>query len=62
MDQSEGSRNSLHSAVGGITETDVVLAGASNAIIIGFGATVRRKRAAAAQKRVGEIRTYGVIY
>ena len=37
MDQSEVKINVIHSAVGGITETDVSLAEASDAIIIGFG-------------------------
>ena len=37
MDQSEVRINTIHSAVGAITETDVILADASNAIIIGFG-------------------------
>ena len=37
MDQSEVRINTIHSAVGAINETDVVLADASNAIIIGFG-------------------------
>ena len=36
MDQSEVRINIVHSAVGGITETDVTLASASDAIIIGF--------------------------
>ena len=37
MDQSEVRINTIHTAVGAINETDVVLADASNAIIIGFG-------------------------
>ncbi len=36
MDQSEVKIQIIHSAVGGITETDVTLAAASDAIIIGF--------------------------
>mgnify|MGYP002229236167 CR=1 FL=1 len=36
MDQSEVKINIIHAAVGGITETDVTLAAASDAIIIGF--------------------------
>ena len=52
----------LHSAVGGITESDVVLAEASNAIIVGFNVIpAARARSVADQKRV-EIRTYDVIY
>ncbi|VAX41067.1 Translation initiation factor 2, partial [hydrothermal vent metagenome] len=52
----------LHSAVGGITESDVILAEASNAIIVGFNVIASSKaRTTADQKRV-EIRTYDVIY
>lgn len=52
----------IHTAVGGITENDVMLAAASNAIIVGFN--VRPDRGAldhAARNKV-DIRTYRVIY
>ncbi len=52
----------IHNAVGGITENDVMLAAASNAIIVGFN--VRPDRGAtesAAQNKV-DIRTYRIIY
>ncbi|NTU88573.1 MAG: translation initiation factor IF-2 [Actinobacteria bacterium] len=62
MDQSEVRINVIHSAVGGITETDVTLASASDAIIIGFGVRPQPKAKLAAQKEQVDIRTYRVIY
>lgn len=62
MDQSEVRINTIHSAVGAITETDVILADASNAIIIGFGVRPEAKAKAAAEHDGVEIRTYSVIY
>ena len=62
MDQSEVRINTIHSAVGAITETDVVLADASNAIIIGFGVRPEAKAKSAAERDGVEIRTYSVIY
>ncbi len=62
MDQSEVRINVIHSAVGAITETDVTLADASNAIIIGFGVRPEAKARAAAAAAGVEIRTYSVIY
>lgn len=52
----------IHSAVGGITESDVLLSHTSKAIIIGFN--VRPDQGAQAQaKRMGvEIRTYSIVY
>lgn len=62
MDQSEVRINTIHSAVGAISETDVVLADASNAIIIGFGVRPEAKARTAAEQQGVEIRTYSVIY
>ena len=62
MDQSEVRINTIHSAVGAITETDVILADASNAIIIGFGVRPEAKARTAAERDGVEIRTYSVIY
>ncbi len=62
MDQSEVRINIIHSAVGAISETDVVLAEASNAIIIGFGVRPDAKARTAAEHAQVEIRTYSVIY
>lgn len=54
--------NMIHSGVGAITETDVMLASASNALIIGFNVRpdTNAKKEAEAQKI--EIRLYRVIY
>ncbi|MCL2883662.1 MAG: translation initiation factor IF-2, partial [Coriobacteriia bacterium] len=62
MDQSEVRINVIHSAVGGITETDVTLAAASDAIIIGFGVRPAAKARTAAERERVEIKTYRVIY
>ena len=62
MDQSEVRITTIHSAVGAINETDVVLADASNAIIIGFGVRPDAKARGAAERAGVEIRCYDVIY
>jgi len=52
----------LHASVGAITETDVLLASASNAIIIGFNVRPERKaQEMAAQEKV-DIRLHSIIY
>ena len=54
--------NVIHDAVGGINESDVMLASASDAVIIGFNVRpVGEARQVAAREGV-EIRTYSVIY
>ncbi|MDO4290602.1 MAG: translation initiation factor IF-2, partial [Eggerthellaceae bacterium] len=62
MDQSEVRINIVHSAVGGITETDVTLAAASDAIIIGFNVRPTGKSKSQAEKEKVDIRLYRVIY
>ncbi|MHC4659739.1 MAG: translation initiation factor IF-2 [Planctomycetota bacterium] len=52
----------LHAAPGGITEGDVVLAEASNAIIIGFNVVSEERAGKIAEERGVEIRLYNVIY
>ncbi len=52
----------LHAAPGGITEGDVVLADASNAIIIGFNVVSEEHIARLAEAKGVEIRLYNVIY
>ena len=62
MDQSEVKINVVHAAVGGITETDVTLAAASDAIIIGFNVRPTGKSKQQAEKEKVDIRLYRVIY
>ena len=52
----------IHSAAGGITEGDVMLAAASNAIIVGFNVRPDRGALDSAERQEVEIRTYRVIY
>jgi translation initiation factor IF-2 len=52
----------LHAAPGGITEGDVVLAEASNAIIIGFNVVSEERAGKIAEEGGVEIRLYNVIY
>ncbi len=52
----------LHAAVGGITESDVLLADASDAIILGFHVTATPAVREIADERKVDIRTYRVIY
>ena len=52
----------LHSGIGGITESDVLLADASKAIIIGFNVIPSGKARQLAESKGVEIRTYQVIY
>ena len=52
----------IHSGVGAITETDVTLAAASNAIIIGFNVRPDNNAAVIGEKEKVEIKTYRVIY
>src|SRR5213083_1859936 len=52
----------LHSGVGAITETDVLLAAASNAIIIGFNVRPERKASELANREKVDIRLHTIIY
>ncbi len=52
----------IHSSVGAVTETDVLLASASNAIIIAFNVRPDRKAADLAQQEKVDIRTHTIIY
>ncbi len=52
----------IHSSVGGVTETDVTLAAASKAIIIGFNVRPEPKAATLAENEGVDIRLYNIIY
>jgi translation initiation factor IF-2 len=52
----------IHDGVGGINESDVMLASASDAIVIGFNVRPVQDAAQIAQREGVEIRTYSVIY
>jgi translation initiation factor IF-2 len=52
----------IHSSVGGINESDVMLATASSAIIIGFSVRPELKAGQVAEKEGVDIRLYNVIY
>ncbi|MBN2728293.1 MAG: translation initiation factor IF-2 [Bacteroidales bacterium] len=54
--------NIIHKAVGGVNESDVLLATASNAIIIGFQVRPSLTARKLAEKEQIEIRTYSIIY
>lgn len=54
--------NVIHSSVGAITETDVNLASASNAIILGFNVRPEPKASAMAEKEGVDVRLYNIIY
>ena len=52
----------LHSSVGGISESDVLLASASKGVIIGFNVRPESKAIQLAEREGVEIRLYGIIY
>ena len=52
----------IHSGVGGINESDVMLAAASGAIIVGFNVRPEPAAADSASRQDVEIRTYRIIY
>ena len=54
--------NVIHGAVGGITESDIMLASASNAIIIGFNVRPNQGAQEQAKDQNIDMRTYRVIY
>jgi len=54
--------NIIHGGVGGITESDVMLAAASNAIIIGFNVRPTLNALDIAKEEKVDVRTYRVIY
>ena len=62
MDQTEVRINVIHSGVGAINESDVMLADASDAIVIGFNVRPEPKARAEAERAKVDMRLYRVIY
>ncbi|MGH2906376.1 MAG: translation initiation factor IF-2, partial [Solirubrobacterales bacterium] len=62
LPQSEIKVNVIHHGVGGITESDVMLASASQAVVIGFNVRPVGDSRLIAEREGVEIRTYTVIY
>ncbi|MHB8263579.1 MAG: translation initiation factor IF-2 [Acidimicrobiales bacterium] len=62
LERDEVAINFLHKGVGGITESDVQLAVASNATVIGFNVRPDRRSRELAEARGVDIRTYEIIY
>ncbi len=60
--QEQVSINIIHSQTGGINESDVMLASASDAIIIGFNVRPLADARRAAEREGVDVRTYSVIY
>jgi translation initiation factor IF-2 len=54
--------NVIHTGIGGITESDVMLASASNAIVAGFNVRPNAEARALAEREGVDLRTYRVIY
>jgi translation initiation factor IF-2 len=52
----------IHSGVGAITESDILLASASNAIVIGFNVRPDRKAQATAEQEKVDVRLHTIIY
>ena len=62
IQHSEVRVNVIHTGVGGITENDINLASASNALVIGFNVRPSAESRALADREGVDIRTYRVIY
>ncbi len=54
--------NIIHAAAGAITETDIMLASASDAVLIGFNVRPNNKVAEMARAEKVDVRTYDIIY
>jgi translation initiation factor IF-2 len=62
LPQDQVAVNLIHEGVGGINESDVMLASASDAIVIGFNVRPVQDARQIAEREGVEIRTYSVIY
>ncbi|WP_353095267.1 translation initiation factor IF-2 [Tissierella praeacuta] len=62
LDTDEVKTNIIHGGVGGITESDIMLASASNAIVVGFNVRPNLNAIEVAKREKVDVRTYRVIY
>lgn len=62
LKQDEVKINIIHSGVGNISESDVLLASVANAIVIGFGCKADSKAKKMAEREKVEVRVYKIIY
>jgi len=52
----------IHSAVGPISESDILLASASNAVVVGFNVKVENMAVSAAKREGVQVKLYSIIY
>jgi translation initiation factor IF-2 len=62
IDHPEVGVNVIHTGIGAITEGDVMLASASNAVVVGFNVRPNAEARALAEREGVDLRTYRVIY
>jgi translation initiation factor IF-2 len=62
LDQDEVRINILHEAAGDITDNDIMLAAASNAIVVGFSTSITDTARRAAEAEGVDVRLYDIIY
>ncbi len=62
LDQEEVRINVLHEAAGDITDNDIMLAAASNAIVVGFSTSITDTARRAAEAEGVDVRLYDIIY
>ncbi len=62
LDQDEVRVNVLHEAAGDITDNDIMLATASNAIVVGFSTSITDTARRAAEAEGVDVRMYDIIY
>ncbi len=62
LDTEEVKTNIIHTGVGGITESDIMLASASNAIVVGFNVRPNLNATEVSKREKVDIRTYRIIY
>jgi translation initiation factor IF-2 len=62
LDQDDVRINVLHEAAGDITDNDIMLATASNAIVVGFNTAITETARRAAEAEGVDVRLYDIIY